>query len=152
MSIALTKNRICAMSDSAIQRVRDIETWMLTTEQTVLPIHHTLHGGVYSRSLMLPAGVAIAGALIKVPTTLIVSGHVSVFANDQWLEIAGYKVIAASAGRKQIFIAHTDTDITAFFATRAKTVREAEAEFTDEHEQLASRGYEHLNFAIITGE
>lgn len=140
------------MSESAIEKVRLVQNAMLELPQVDLPVHHILHGGLYSRSLVIPAGVAIAGAFIQVPTTLVVSGNVTVYANDKAYEINGYQVLVASAGRKQLFVAHTDTNMTMTFATDAKTIEDAENQFTSEPELLASRSYEHLNTTIITGE
>jgi len=140
------------MSESAIEKVRLVQNAMLKFPQIDLPVHHILHGGMYSRSLVIPAGVAIAGAFIQVPTTLVVSGNVTVYANDQAYEIDGYQVLVASAGRKQVFVAHTDTNMTMTFATDAKTVEDAENEFTSEPDLLASRRHENLNTTIITGE
>ncbi len=59
-------------------------------------------------------------------------------------------MFAASAGRKQAYIAHKDTFLTMSFKTNAKTVEEAEAEFTDDHERLMSRNG--VNKIVITGE
>jgi len=152
MTALATNNRIAVMSESAIEKVRLVQDAMLELPQVDLPVHHILHGGLYSRSLVIPAGVAIAGAFIQVPTTLVVSGNVTVYANDQAYEIDGYQVLVASAGRKQVFVAHADTNMTMTFATDAKTVEDAENEFTSEPELLASRRHENLNTTIITGE
>jgi hypothetical protein len=152
MTALATNNKISVMSESAIEKVRLVQNAMLKFPQIDLPVHHILHGGMYSRSLVIPAGVAIAGAFIQVPTTLVVSGNVTVYANDQAYEIDGYQVLVASAGRKQVFVAHTDTNMTMTFATDAKTVEDAENEFTSEPDLLASRRHENLNTTIITGE
>lgn len=152
MTALATNNRIAVMSESAIEKVQLVQDAMLKLPQVDLPVHHILHGGMYSRSLVIPAGVAIAGAFIQVPTTLVVSGNVTVYANDQAYEIDGYQVLVASAGRKQVFVAHTDTNMTMTFATDAKTVEDAENEFTSESYLLASRRHENLNTTIITGE
>jgi len=152
MTALATNNRIAVMSESAIEKVRLVQNAMLELPQVDLPVHHILHGGLYLRSLVIPAGVAIAGAFIQVPTTLVVSGNVTVYANDQAYEIDGYQVLVASAGRKQVFVAHADTNMTMTFATDAKTVEDAENEFTSEPELLASRRHENLNTTIITGE
>lgn len=152
MTALATNNRIAVMSESAIEKVRLVQNAMLELPQVDLPVHHILHGGMYSRSLVIPAGVVIAGAFIQVPTTLVVSGNVTVYANDQAYEIDGYQVLVASAGRKQLFVAHTDTNMTMTFATDAKTVEDAENEFTSEPELLASRRHKYLNTTIITGE
>jgi hypothetical protein len=140
------------MSAHAIEKVRAVQSAMMTLDQVTMPVHHTLHGGVYSRSLRIPAGVMITGALIRVPTTLVISGKVTVWANDQTMEIDGYTVLAGSAGRKQVFVAHEDTDMTMVFSTSAKTVDEAEREFTEEWSMLASRSHPHLNTELVTGE
>jgi hypothetical protein len=152
MTALAINNKISVMSESAIEKVRLVQNAMLKFPQIDLPVHHILHGGMYSRSLVIPAGVAIAGAFIQVPTTLVVSGNVTVYANDQAYEIDGYQVLVASAGRKQVFVAHTDTNMTMTFATDAKTVEDAENEFTSEPDLLASRRHENLNTTIITGE
>jgi len=152
MTALATNNRIAVMSESAIEKVQLVQNAMLKLPQVDLPVHHILHGGMYSRSLVIPAGVAIAGAFIQVPTTLVVSGNVTVYANDQAYKIDGYQVLVASAGRKQLFVAHTDTNMTMTFATDAKTVEGAENEFTSESYLLASRRHENLNTTIITGE
>ena len=152
MTALATNNKISVMSESAIEKVRLVQNAMLKFPQIGLPVHHILHGGMYSRSLVIPAGVAIAGAFIQVPTTLVVSGNVTVYANDQAYEIDGYQVLVASAGRKQVFVAHADTNMTMTFATDAKTVEDAENEFTSEPDLLASRRHEDLNTTIITGE
>ena len=152
MTALATNNKISVMSESAIEKVRLVQNAMLKFPQIDLPVHHILHGGMYSRSLVIPAGVAIAGAFIQVPTTLVVSGNVTVYANDQAYKIDGYQVLVASAGRKQVFVAHADTNMTMTFATDAKTVEDAENEFTSEPDLLASRRHEDLNTIIITGE
>ena len=152
MTALATNNKISVMSESAIEKVKMVQNAMLKFPQSDLPVHHILHGGMYSRSLVIPAGVAIAGAFIQVPTTLVVSGNVTVYANDQAYEIDGYQVLVASAGRKQLFVAHADTNMTMTFATNATTVEDAENEFTSEPDLLASRRHENLNTTIITGE
>ena len=119
--------------------------------QVEIPTHHVLHAGVYSRTICIPAGVVLMGALIKIPTTLIVCGHASVLLGDgEEAAVSGYQVLAASAGRKQVYIAHADTYVTMSFRTQARTIEEAEREFTDEADQLMSRAGE--NTVVITGD
>ncbi len=130
---------IPAMSESAIDLVRQLETEVLKAPQIDMPTQHVLHAGVYARTICLPADGVLTGALIKIATTLIVSGDTTVFTDDGLVRLTGYNVLLASAGRKQAFVAHADTHITMLFATRARTVQEAEEEFTDEHQLLMSR-------------
>ena len=104
-----------------------------------LPIAHSFHAGLYSRTVKVPAGLYITGALIKIKTQVIVSGRCFVNLGDEMVEIRGYAVFAAPAGRKQLFVAIEDTYITMAFATSATTAEEAEAEFTDQAAELNSR-------------
>ena len=69
-ALATNSSRIAVMSEAAIEKVRVVQNEMLKMPQVDLPVHHTLHGGMYSRSLVIPAGVAIAGAFILVPTKM----------------------------------------------------------------------------------
>lgn len=140
------------LSEEAIYKVKRVEEQTRAMPQTPIRTEHVLHGGMYARTICIPAGVAITGALVKIATTLIVCGHCEFNNGDEIAEIYGYAVIPASAGRKQIFIAHEDTYLTMLFPSNAKTVEEAEAEFTDEAELLQSRNMDNADTVTITGE
>jgi len=128
-----------SMKDAAIAKVYKLEEYSKKMPQVEIKTSHTLHNGVYTRTIMIPAGVMLTGALVKIDTTLIISGNVIVYAGDQSREIDGYLPILAAANRKQAFIAKKDTYITMIFRTEADSVEEAEEEFTDETHLLMSR-------------
>jgi hypothetical protein len=151
-NLALTENRIPAMSQQAIDRVRELEAALLTMPQIAMATEHVLHGGLYSRTICVPAGVVLTGAFIQVPTLLIVNGDATVNTGEGGHRLTGHHVLAASAGRRQAFLAHADTYLTMVFATQAKTVAEAEDEFTNEAHLLISRSPEAVNKTTITGE
>ena len=146
-------NQIAAMSPDAIAKVQQLEDEMRTLD-TQISLHttHLLHAGLYHRTIVIPAGVLVAGVLIKIDTTVIVDGDVSVYADGDTIELSGHNVLAAYAGRKQAAYAHTDTCYTMSFATQAQTVEEAEAEFTDEVSNLGSRHTVASNDILITGD
>lgn len=150
--IKYEETRIVAMNSQAINKVRAFEDLASKLPQVPLVTTHTIHGGIYSRTVTIPAGVTITGALIKIATTLIISGKVRAFVGEETIELQGYNVIAASAGRKQAFLAIDDTNLTMLFATNATTIEQAENEFTDEAHLLASRLELSVNNVIITGE
>lgn len=108
-------------------------------EEVDIPVEHFLHAGMYARTIRVPAGKVIFGALIKIPTTVIVHGHTRVLVGEEVEVLTGYNVIQAGPGRMQVFVAISDIEITMMFATTAKTVEEAEQEFTDEYQLLQSR-------------
>jgi hypothetical protein len=149
---ALSADRIVAMPDEAIAKVRALENAALQMPQIKIDTHHILHGGMYSRTIMIPAGVLLTGALIKKATLLVVNGDAWVYIGDQTKRVCGYAVYAASAHRKQAFVAVADTILTMIFPTSAKTVAEAEAEFTDETDLLMSRQEGAVNTTTITEE
>ena len=102
-------------------------------------MHHVLWAGMYARTCLVPGGCPFTSVLIKIPTLLVVFGECFVFAGDRWRHLKGYNVIPAQAGRIQAYFTVSATAITMLFPTQARTVEEAEAEFTDEADELLSR-------------
>jgi hypothetical protein len=147
-----TDNRIQAMSQSSIDKVQALEDQVRLVQQETIKTTHVIHAGVYARTVFIPAAMVMTGVVIKVPTTLIVQGDVMVYMGDDGaVRMRGYNVLAASANRKQAFITIEDTTLTMIFATQAKSVEQAEREFTDQFDLLMSRhGGE--NVVTITGE
>lgn len=143
---------IPAMTDTSIAKVRALEQAAMQETQSELHTDHVLHGGQYTRTIKMPAGMMITGAQIKIATTLIVAGDCTVYIGDEAVRLTGYNVLAAGANRKQAFIVHSDTCLTMTFATKAKTIEEAENEFTDEAHLLLSRSAVGQNTVTITGE
>lgn len=83
--------------------------------------------------------MAFTSVLIKIPTVVIVHGECCVYLDGKWEPMSGYKVLPASAHRIQAYVTFSETSITMLFPSTAKTVEEAEAEFTDEAAELHSR-------------
>lgn len=139
MNLVETKPSIGGMSVESIDNVRQLEQKMLDMPQVEIRTDHHLENGLYARTIMVPAGCVLTGAEIIIETMLIISGNVTVAVDSGSFELVGYHVIKAEAGRKQAFIAHENTYITMVFPTGAKTVEEAENEFTNEPHMLGSR-------------
>lgn len=152
MNIVATERRVPAMTTVAIAKVQELQDELLKHDQVVLDTDHVLHGGMYARTITMPKGTILAGALIKVPTTLIIDGHCRVFLGNESIDLHGHNVLAGSANRKQAFIAYEETHITMIFATDATTVEEAEDQFTNDSELLMSRRDDAVNTVNITGE
>lgn len=144
---------IKAMTPDAIGRIAAIEQELLKLPQVGIHTHHVLHAGMYSRTITIPAGIVLTGALVKRPTILVVQGDVLVSRGEEdGIRILGTAVLAASAGRKQVFITHAETTVTMVFPTSATTIEQAETEFTDDTDMLMSRRDPEHNTIIITGE
>ena len=150
--IVVADCRIPAMTTEAIDKVRQLEAITRELPQVEIPTDHVLHGGMYARTIRIPAGVVLTGVFIRVPTLLVFDGSATLNAGDEAVTLSGRHVIAASANRRQAFLAHEDTTLTMVFATQAKTVAEAEDEFTNESHLLFSRKPDAINRITITGE
>jgi hypothetical protein len=138
------------MNGELLANLTGIQEKLLALPQIDVQTDHVIHGGMYVRTIRLAPDVVLMGALIKISTVLIVSGRTKVFTGDGWIELAGYHVIPARAGRKQIFVTQEETVITMIFRTEAQTVEQAEEEFTDEAELLMSKNSEN-DTVTVTG-
>jgi len=144
--------RLAPSSSTAIAKVRKLTEVLQQLPQTPFVTEHMLHAGMYTRTVRLPADTVCTAVLIQVPTVLITSGEASVYSDDELISVEGYRVLPGSAGRKIAFVTHSNFSMSMLFPTKAKTVDEAQKEFTPEHELLVplDRADEHL--VLITGE
>jgi len=150
--VVLAQDKLPAAPEHIVDRMRVLERELRSVPQLPIETHHVLHGGMYARTITIPAGCVLTGALIRVPTLLIIDGCVTVGVGEEAVTMRGHRVLVGSAGRKQAFLAHKDTRLTMVFATSAKTVEEAEDEFTEEAHLLLSRQPGAVNHVVITGE
>ena len=134
----ITGGLVPAATLEALETIGGVEKKMRAMPQIHLHTDHVLHAGMYARTIHLAARVAITSVLIKIPTMIVVHGTCRVYSGE-WRDLEGFHVIPASAGRKMIYVTATPTDITMIFPSKAKTVEEAEREFTEESELLLSR-------------
>lgn len=151
-SLSELSPRLMAMSAQSVEAVRKLEKKLGSSDQIPIRTSHLLHGQMYARTICLPAGAALTGALLKLATILIVHGDCVVFTGDDEIHLSGFNVLPGSAGRKTAFISHTDTHMTMVFPSIAKTVEEAENQFTDEAHLLISRRDGSSDTITITGE
>lgn len=147
--IAIVEHSIATMNETEITKVVELEKEFLQHEQIKIATSHILHAGMYARTIIVPAGVALTGALMKVETLLTIQGHFLLFAGGKTKELNGYSIFKGSTNRKQAGMALSDTYVTMTFPTQAKTVAEAEAEFTDDAEKLWSRYEDAVNYIHI---
>lgn len=136
---------IPTMDSHAIDTVYRIEALNLARPQTDLRFEHDFWAGVYARTMIVPelpegARCLITSALIRLPTLLIAQGDALLYVGDDApLALSGMTKLKADAGRKVAYLAQSDFRLTMIFATSAKTVEEAEEEFTSEAHLLQSR-------------
>ncbi len=134
-----------AMSREDIDKIRSIREKFKAdcradpAQEVEIPCEQHLHAGFYSRTIFIPKDTVAVGVTIRVDTQLVICGHVLMNDGTHVVEIDGYRVLECKGGRAQIARTLEDTYMTMSFATDAKTIEEAENEFTDEPEQLLTR-------------
>lgn len=138
-AISVPGSCLPAASEETIKKIRLVEARIRQLPQYEFATEHVFHAGLYARTIRIAAGVLFTTVLVKRPTLLISHGSYEMLSGSRWVIMQGYNVIEASAGRKQIYRTLTDVEWTMLFATDARTVEEAEAEFTDEPDCLLSR-------------
>lgn len=120
-----------------------LEEFGLALQETFPSVHieteHHLHAGMYSRTIYVPKGAAVVGLTVKIPTQLICCGHFRITDGGVTKELRGVHILDGMAGRRAAVYAIENSSFTMCFATNAKTVEEAENEFTDEPDRLLTR-------------
>ena len=130
---------LASMSDKSIAKVFELETAVRNLPQVNIQTDHLLHAGMYHRTILIPAATVLVGVVIKIATTVILSGDATLYIDGAPTRFEGYHILPGGPNRKQSFLTHEDTVVTMIFPTDAKTVKEAEEEFTDYTDDLGSR-------------
>ncbi|WP_444467239.1 hypothetical protein [Sutterella wadsworthensis] len=139
-AILVTGGDLPACSQAALQAVMELRKRIDTDLQPCeFPTEAFRHAGCYVRTCKVPKDTVLAGAVIKVPTVLVIVGHCLVTAGEDVREIEGLAILRGAAGRSQVFRALEDTYLIMFYASSACSLETAEEEFTDEFAQLLSR-------------
>lgn len=128
---------LVAADASTLTVLRSLDAHMLVLPQTEIQIDHLIHGGMYARTARVPAETVVSGAMLSRATVLVINGDVSVFTGMDSVRLTGFHVLPGSAGRKQLFRTHTETQLTMVLPSDADSVAQAEGDFTDEPELLA---------------
>ena len=119
--------------------IRYFQSELLKLPQVEIETTNLIHAGMYARTIMIPAGVVLVGAIMNKDSVCISSGDITVTTDDGSVRLTGYHVIPALGGKKRVGLAHQDTYWTSVFKSNASTVDEAEIEMTIEHEKLQTR-------------
>ena len=135
------------------EAVRALEQHMLQLPQVDLDTQHLVHGRMYARTILIPAGVVLTGALTNCDNICVVHGDITVTTDDGTVRLTGFHVIPALAGAKRAGIAHADTYWTMICQTELTDVHAIEDEITSESHLLQSRsiGIEHYINPALKG-
>lgn len=124
---------------AAIDKVRALEAAALRGPQVRLDMEMFAHAGLGARTILIPAGQTLTGALTKLDNVCISSGDITVTTDEGAVRLTGYHVVKALAGSKRAGYAHADTWWTTLWRTDETDPRAMEDEMTDESEMLQNR-------------
>lgn len=128
-----------ALPEEINQQFEEVISELEKLPQRQIETEHRLHGGIYSRTLRVPAETLVVGLPIIVETQLVCQGHFVLTDGIQSKEFNGYHILEGRSGRRAAVRTLTDCVFTMIVATKATSVEEAENEFTNEPERLLSR-------------
>jgi hypothetical protein len=129
----------------SVEAVRELEGFLLDLPQVEIETTHLIHGGMYARTIFIPAGVIATGANLSLDSIGILFGDLTVTTDEGVQRLTGFNVLAASKGHKRAGIAHADTWWTTVFRTESNNVDDAENEITCESDRLLSRALKQVN-------
>lgn len=129
------------MSDIALSndRVSQLEAMVLTAPQVDLQTQHKLSGGMYARTIFIPAGTVLTGATHKRDHINVMVGDITVSTDEGMRRLIGFNVLETKAGMKRCGFAHADTQWTTISRTDLVVIEDIEDELVVESERLQTR-------------
>jgi hypothetical protein len=139
MSSSVASATHAPLAECANERVRRLEGELLKLPQVDLKTQTLLHGGMCARTILIPAGAALTGAVTNKANFCVMVGDITVTTDDGMRRLTGFHVIPAGPGFKRAGYAHQDTFWTTVWPTEAACVEDAEDEMTPESNLLQTR-------------
>jgi hypothetical protein len=140
-----------ALSQPRRESVERLERAVLQLPQVDLKTTHCLNGGLYARTIFIPAGTVLTGAVHKKDHINVLQGDISVSTDEGMKRLTGHHVLPTKAGMKRAGFAHADTYWTTICPTDETDLEEIEADLVEEAERLQTRNplIEHAPLALV---
>ena len=119
--------------------MQKLEEAIFDAPQVDLGTQHCLSGGMYARTITIPAGTVLTGATHKTDHINIVYGDITVTTDDGVKRLTGYHVLPTKAGSKRAGFAHKDTMWTTVCKTDLCVIEDIEDELVEESGKLQTR-------------
>lgn len=130
------ETQLAELIPSDVEKINELEKLILQTPQIDLKTSHSLSGGMYARTIYIPAGTVLTGATHKTDHINIVFGDISVSTDEGMKRLTGHHVIETKAGMKRAGFAHEYTVWTTICKTDLTDIKEIEKELVIESEML----------------
>ena len=111
----------------------------LALPQVGLRTEHVISGGMYARTITIPAGTVLTGAAHKTDHINVCMGDVEVLTDDGPKRLTGLHVLPTKAGMKRAGYTYAETRWTTTCRTQQTTVETAEDELVEQPERLQTR-------------
>lgn len=136
------------------EAVREMESLLLQLPQIDLRTEQLVHAGMSARTIFIPAGTVLTGALTNLDNICIAFGDITVTTNEGAKRLTGFNVIPALAGAKRAGVAHSDTWWVTIHRTDLTDLEAIEEEMTGEADRLQTRtlALGHETNPLIEGE
>lgn len=133
--------------------VRAIEALMLQLPQIDLHTTQAAHGGICSRAILIPAGVALTGAQTNLDNLCAVLGDIEVTTDQGPRRLTGFHLLPANKGAKRMGRTLAPTLWITMWRTDQTDPVAIENEMTNEAEGLQTRrpGIEYAALSALEG-
>ena len=119
--------------------VKKLEHTLLGFPQVDLQTTHIIHGNMCARTIFVPRGTVLTGAITNLDNICVIYGDITVTTNCGPRRFSGFNVIPANSGLKRAGYANEDTYWTTLWPTDLTDVEAAEDEMTTESSMLQTR-------------
>ena len=121
------------------EAVRALEDSILQLPQVDLLTKMLVHGGMSARTIFIPGGTVLTGALTNLDNICVVVGDITVTTDAGLRRLTGIHIVPALAGAKRAGIAHDDTWWITLHRTDLTDPQAIEDEMTSESDRLQTR-------------
>ncbi len=119
--------------------VERLERMALAMPQVAIHTEHVISGGMYARTITIPADTVLTGAAHKTDHLCVSMGDIEVLTDDGPKRLTGLHVLATKAGVKRAGYTHGPTRWTTICRTDRTDVQDAEDELVERPETLQTR-------------
>lgn len=126
-------------SSNMQDKVKRLEDAINQSPACEVPVQHHVHGGMYARTGLIPAGVTFTGAVHTKDHINIVIGDVTVLSDTGPIRYSGHHVLPCKAGSKRVAVTHADTYWTTMIVTNLTNISEIEDEICEDSTVLQTR-------------
>lgn len=119
--------------------VERLERLALASPQVAIHTEHVISGGMYARTITIPADTVLTGAAHKTDHLCVCMGDIEVLTDDGPKRMTGLHVLATRAGVKRAGYTHGPTRWTTICRTDLMDLAAIEAELVEQPETLQTR-------------